>query len=437
MAIGDIDLYSILQSYDEKEPDGPKDQASETNSADGENKALQTAIRENIKESQKDDREDDIKRLEELQKHKDAELGEMSYDIDNAEYQQKLVNQLLNSLTIKNAQKVIVLSNRDNVRRGLTKDAELDSNRGLNRLAGKNQMSTVAIPTQLLRYVQQEIGGLSTKVTQNDVMTGFLYWYFGRPEDISFDDDPVLKAKMDEIISNLDLNASPSKFNRLNYNTTNTLLERLDTLGEQIDLISSLMTTSSRDSLENKTKVEKMYIALSYMILNFLAFTPPVMPGQSPEDLDLLANGGVWDLMSAVDMAYDYFKTKNGREIYKSKMHKKVNTFSYTQQVVESQNPQDDIFSSSDEANSETEYYGDDYDEYEDVDMGDAFDDIMNYANDYIDPNAFTDKADQKVQKEKRTLDEIKSDRSIAKNVFGNLNVTNIDVNGFKNDDDE
>ena len=59
MGMEEIDLYSILQGYGSEEKDGPKaDQASETNSSSAENKALQTAIRENIKNENKDDREE-------------------------------------------------------------------------------------------------------------------------------------------------------------------------------------------------------------------------------------------------------------------------------------------------------------------------------------------------------------------------------------------
>ena len=326
-----IDVHAILYQDYETEI---KEQSSKMTSDNSEDKSKQVAIKNLVADEQNDNREDALMHLEKLRcEHSDGqEYDEPECKIDAPEHQRFLMLRLSNSLNIKNAQKIIILSNRENMRKGLTKEVST-GNKNLVRTGGKNQISTIAIPTQLLRYVQQEIGALSTRVTQNDILTGFLYWYFGKPEDVQFSDEDSV-TKVEEIVENLDLNGSPAKLNRLNYNVSTALLDKLDMLMAQLDLISSLMTNASRESLDAKTRSEKMYIALCYNILNMLAFTPPVMPGEQPGDIDLLAGGSVWDLMSGIDMAYDYFKTKNGREIYKSKTHKKVQTFNYTQTVV-------------------------------------------------------------------------------------------------------
>lgn len=374
-----IDVQSILYNYDEQKQDKkePESRSEDLISQNTEQKALQTEVRNQQKDDPDDEREKLLSRLDEIQKHRDTELGEHSYDIDNPDVQKRLINSMSNALNIRNAQKIILLSNRENIRKGLNKEV---STGALIKGSMKGQTSTITIPTQLLRYVQQEIGGLSTRMTQNDLMTGFLYWYFGKPEDVTFGSEEM-DAKMNEILDNLDLNASPAKFNRLNYNTSTTVLDKLDTLSEQINVISSLMSTTTRDSIDLKTKTDKMYIALCYNILNMLAFTPPVMPGEKPEDIDLLANGSVWDLMSGVETAYDYYKSKNGREIYKSKIRKKVNQFNYVQQPIAT-SPVSDA-NNNDNDNDDDDYGYDDYEDYygedDDYELIEFDDDLSNF----------------------------------------------------------
>ena len=374
-----IDVQSILYNYDEQKQDKkePESRSEDLISQNTEQKALQTEVRNQQKDDPDDEREKLLSRLDEIQKHRDTELGEHSYDIDNPDVQKRLINSMSNALNIRNAQKIILLSNRENIRKGLNKEV---STGALMKGSMKGQTSTITIPTQLLRYVQQEIGGLSTRMTQNDLMTGFLYWYFGKPEDVTFGSEEM-DAKMNEILDNLDLNASPAKFNRLNYNTSTTVLDKLDTLSEQINVISSLMSTTTRDSIDLKTKTDKMYIALCYNILNMLAFTPPVMPGEKPEDIDLLANGSVWDLMSGVETAYDYYKSKNGREIYKSKIRKKVNQFNYVQQPIAA-SPISDTNDDNDD-NNDDDYGYDDYEDYygedDDYELIEFDDDLSNF----------------------------------------------------------
>ena len=97
------------------------------------------------------------------------------------EYQRRAIAMMGNALTMKNVQKVVTIGNREKVRKGLPKEPARQK-------AAGTQVSTIAIPTALLRYVQQEIGAVQSRLNQNDAMTGFLYWYFGQPDDVAFPD---------------------------------------------------------------------------------------------------------------------------------------------------------------------------------------------------------------------------------------------------------
>lgn len=413
MGMLDIDVQSMLYAYDQKQKSNNdagktntdnESRADDLNTASTKDPALRAELQRLHEKNESDERLKVVEKLESYHANRDNESGECSYDVDNPEVQKCLAETLFNSLNVKNVQKIIFINNRESIRKGLSKEV---STAGYAKNVAKGQMSTITIPTQLLRYVQQEIGGLSTRMTQNDLMTGFLYWYFGKPEDVVFGSEEM-NNKMQEILDNLDLNASPAKFNRLNYNTSTTVLDKLDSLSDQIDLISSLMSTNTRDSIELKTKSDKMYIALCYNILNMLAFAPPIMPGEQPEDIDILANGTVWDLMSGIETAYDYYKTKNGRELYKSKIRKTVNNqFNYTQQPVS--------FGQTSDANNDSnayndyddnDYYGSDDGDYEEVDTSE-FDDMSDII--------IKDNMDGLYSTDDRTLDEIRFENNKRK----------------------
>lgn len=388
-----LDIQQALAQYDNARNEGKSVNNGSTgnsnNSKDEATKIIQAGLRNSIKHNASD--------AERLELVKSLENPKENHVIDSKKYdmsdmQKYIMASFTNALNISNAQKIIIMSNRENMRRGLEKQMGSGSNTGSNmsvRAAGKSQISTVAIPTRLLHYVQHEIGGLDIKVTQNDIISGFLYWYFGKPDDVGFGSKETC-AKIEEIVSKLDLNASPSKFSQVSYNTSNTLLERIEAIYDKIDTILSIVAGLTKDSIESKVKDDKIYIALCYNILNMLAFTPPVMPGEQPEDIDLLAGGTVWDLMSGVDTAYDYFKTKNGREIYKSKVRKRVNTFNYRpEQTIQSYDSYDE-YAYSDNAYDENTY--DDYmnideDGYTDVYMDDIYD-SDDYSRPIIDNNA-------------------------------------------------
>lgn len=338
MAYGNMSSYdvaSILQNYTEEKQDikiediTKKTRAEDLVTEYSGDKALESAIRKSMGgNNNAENTQRKAEKIEQDRKNYDAEFGEHSYDIDGYDAQRYLIDNFMNTLNVKNAQRVILMNNRDNIRKGLSKEAAAHALTANNRMIGKGQTSTITIPTQLLRYVQQEIGGLTIKATQNDIMTGFLYWYFGKPEDVIFNSQET-EQKMIEILDNLDINASPARVSKVSHNTANATLDKLDTMAHQVDTLLKIISDIAKDSMALKVQSDKTYIALCYNILNMLAFTPPIMPGERPDDVDILANGEAWELMKGVDVAYDYYKSKNGREIYKSKIRKKVNAFNY------------------------------------------------------------------------------------------------------------
>lgn len=227
------------------------------------------------------------------------------------EYQRKAIAMMGNALTMKNVQKVVTIGNREKIRKGLSKDP-------VRQKAAGAQTSTVAIPTALLRYVQQEIGAVQSRLNQNDAMAGFLYWYFGQPDDVLFQDE-TSAGRVAEVVANLDANASPARMGQLNYNISASLLDKLEVMSERLDGMAAMIGMIKGDGTELKVRSDKSYLAVCYLLLNYLGFTPLIPPGMRPADLDLLVGGMAWDMMASVDDAYDYYRTTDGREKYKAK----------------------------------------------------------------------------------------------------------------------
>ena len=379
--MGSIDIQDILSQYENKQDvmsEGKKTVTmAEKLGSQKINDNSEMGVRKTIGETMHIKDEERRAMAEQIENQSYTHTGRR---LSMGEFQKYLADSFTNTLNVKNAQKVVMMGNQENMRKGLAPEI----NAALSKNAGKGQMSTVTIPTQLLRRVQQEIGGLGVKATQNDVMTGFLYWYFGRPEDVSFGSNDSI-AKISEIVSNLDENASPSKFGQLSYNASNTILETLSSISDKMDTILSMVAGITKDSLDSKVKNDKIYIALCYNILNMLAFTPPMMPGDQPKDVDVLAGGLAWDLMSGIDDAYDYYKAKNGREIYKSKMRKRVNAFTYAPPTYEQPQygTQSTTFndgyenSGNQDIDPNDRYTGDDDDNYELIDLDNDYDNIQ------------------------------------------------------------
>lgn len=325
-----LDIKDLLYEFDSRAKEGENIAAEGHKTATMAEKLVAAGISGNseagVRKALNDSLENnDAKRMKAAQeiteKQKLAHNGErLSY----GEFQRYLMESFTNSLEVKNAQKVIMISTQENIMKGLA--PEMGS--ALVKGAAKGQMSTVAIPTALLRHAQQEIGGVGMRVTQNDIITGFLYWYFGKPDDVYFASKDAA-VKITAIVDALEKNASPSKYGALSYNASSAALDRLDALEDKMDMVRSLVAGLTKDSLESKIKLDKTYIGLCFNILNMLALTPPIMPGQQPQDIDMMAGGMSWDLMAGIDDAYDYFKHTNGREIYKAKARSRMGTFAY------------------------------------------------------------------------------------------------------------
>lgn len=376
-----IDIKSILREYDEQENIGTEGRRAATmaeklveagisgSSEAGVRKALSERLSEN-----------DAKRMEAAAAiENESGLDRNGKKFAYGDFQRYLSESFTNALHVKNAQKVIMISAQENIRKGLA--PEMGS--ALVKTAAKGQTSTVTIPTALLRYAQQEIGGLGgMRVTQNDAITGFLYWYFGKPDDVQFASQESA-AKITAIASALDAHAAPSKFGELSYNAANAALDRISALEDKIDMIRSLVAGVTKDSLESKIKIDKAYIATCFNVLNMLAFTPPVMPGQQPQDIDMLAGGLAWELMSSIDDAYDCYKNTNGREIYRAKARRRMGTFTYAPEQTVRGAPQgtEDADPDPGQGGGSGYDYGDGIDDY----VGDDYGGYDSISSDWMD----------------------------------------------------
>ena len=230
------------------------------------------------------------------------------------EFQSAVSAAVRDSISLNNVQKLAAIKNQASIRRGMGRDPELS----LKKAVSKGQMSTVTIPTALLNYIRQQIGSLSSSTNQNDLVTGFLYWYFGQPDNISFGSEATYE-KIEEIVGNLKVNASPSRASELSLNTSEAMREQLAGINEELDRMVRLLDTIAMDSLGVKMRSDKTYIGISYIIMNLLMRTEPVAKHQKLADVDFLAGGSAWPLMDGIDAAYEYFRNTNGREIYKAR----------------------------------------------------------------------------------------------------------------------
>lgn len=286
------------------------------------------------------------------------------------DYQIRAMAMMKNAMALKNVQKVITISNKENIRKGLTKGQP-----GQKPVQGA-QTSTVAIPTALLRRVQQEIGSVRSKLNQNDAMAGFLYWYFGQPDDVVFPDENSAQKAID-VVDSLDANSSPARMGQLSYNVSTALLEKLDVMSERLDGIAAMLGMVKTDATSLKMRADKNHIAICYMLLNYLGMLPLIAPGQTAKDLDMMGGGQTWDIMSSVDTAFDYFRMTDGREKYKAKHGLRPAAASYSPPVAKVVDTYTGVESNP--------YTGDDDDDYDDVDDLGGFNDMDDFLDDMDD----------------------------------------------------
>ena len=267
----------------------------------------------------------------------DNEFGKDNYDVGDMEYQKQLSFKISNAVRAKNAQQLLLNVNQGNQRKGL--NYEVGENRTIGIRSGKMRMSTIAIPQALYVKICEKVGSLSSKVKQDDLMTGFLYWWLGKPEDVYFEDKETEK-KILEVANNLDQRVSPANMGMMSYNQMDAILDKIDTIKSTLESMNRNVEIIESDTRKTHIDIEKLYISSCYDLLTGLAFTPPIGVNGRISDIDLMAGGGVWELMNSIDAAHNAFGTADGRRIYMEKMRKKVNTFNYgnisTEKVVDS-----------------------------------------------------------------------------------------------------
>lgn len=310
------------------------------------------------------------KQVESLYEGREAGRREKESRMGLPEFQSAVSSAVRDCLSLNNVQKLAAIKNQASIRRGMGRDPEL----ALKKAVSKGQVSTVAIPTALLNGIRQQIGPLSSSTNQNDLVTGFLYWYFGQPEDISFGSEASFE-KVKEIVGNLKINASPSRASELSLNVSESLREQLAGINEELDRMVKLLDSIAMDSIGVKMRSDKAYIGISYIIMNLLMRTEPVAKHQRLDDIDFLASGGAWSLMDGIDAAYEYFRNTNGREIYKARHGIKA-----ARQAPATAYASGPAYEPEEDGYPEPDAGGDD-DDYEDIPLdfdplNDAFDDM-------------------------------------------------------------
>lgn len=393
-----VDVKDLVREYDKKpgetggsdsgsgSPSGRKDDAPPPSRAEEivSHEIGDESREREIRNAERAAHEDEAKRMKalaDLNAGRERELKPEREKIAPTEFQSAISAAVRESLVLDNVQRLVALNNQVNMRRGVGRDP---GNRALKKSFANGQKSTVKVQTQLLRCVAQEIGPLSSRTNQDDLMFGFLYWYFGRPAGVEFSSDEQ-EEKINEIVERLGANASPVRMAQAGANTTEAMLDKLDIMNQRMDGVANLLQLLNKDSLGIRTQTGKIYLGLCYAILNMVMLVPPVGPGQHAEDIDILGGGASWSLQAGIDEAYGYVQDTNGREIYKAKHGIRAST--YRPPVPVQQAPYDPPRGMYDPVDDvEPDEDGQD-DDYEDIPEGfdpleDDFDD-MGIGNDF------------------------------------------------------
>ncbi len=272
-----------------------------------------------------------------------------------SEYQRRLAAMLSNALAVRNVQKLVIINNRANLKRGLSQ---------VTKPSAKGQMSTITIPTVLLRRVQQEVGALSAKANQNEVMTGFLFWYFGQPEEVSFPSDDAY-ARVKEITGNLDETASPARAGKAGNSAVMEMRDMVAENSSRLDAMFDLYQKMSSLFGKLDRKVDSATIAAVYAMLNGMgSYTPVMGPGQPLDTVDVLAGGNSFTILELIHDATDYISRRDGRRIYEAKFKKAASPYTYAsdkpkygQQVYQDPEPDEPDYNDEDEGDDD-DYYG-------------------------------------------------------------------------------
>ncbi len=273
------------------------------------------------------------------------------------EYQRRMAARLSNALAARNVQKLIIINNRANLRKGLP---------GIQKPAVKGQTSTITIPTALLRRVQQEVGALSSKANQNEIMTGFLYWYFGQPEEVSFPSDDAF-SRVREITANLDETASPARAGKAGNSAVMELRDLVAENSSRLDAMFDLYQRMAALFGKLDRKVDGATIAAIYAMLNGMgSYTPVMGPGQPLDTLDVMAGGNSFTILELIQSATEYIARRDGRRIYEAKFKKAQSPYTYAsdkpkygQQTYQEPEPEEPDYDGPDEdGDDEDDYYG-------------------------------------------------------------------------------
>lgn len=379
----DFDITSTLAKYDAKDKPKPGGGSGSANTAQQasarllsraeeivDNTAGNAAREHELREAAQRPADEYAERMEQIRDLSDTRekaKPQPEKEPEMPELQTRVIAAAQGCLILNNVQKLIAIRNRAALQRGMGKDAETALKK-----ASKGQVSTVTISTSLLNRVRAQIGSLSSYTNQNDIITGFLFWFFGEPDDVVFGSEASYEKIM-EIVEKLKTNASPVKASELSLTAMESLREQLININETLDKMVRLMSSVATDSIGIKMRSDKAFIGIAYLIMNALMRTEPVSRHQDLDDVDYLGGGSAWALEAGITAAYEYFRDTNGREIYKARHGIKPRPAP----PVPTYSPEP-VYEPEDAGGA---YGGDDDDDYEDIPMdfdplNDDFDDM-------------------------------------------------------------
>lgn len=325
----DFDITSTLAKYDAKDKPKPGGGSGGANTAQAapaqplsraeeivDNTAGNAGLEHELREAAQRPADEYAERMEQIRDLFDTRekaKPQPEKEPEMPELRTRVIAAAQGCLILNNVQKLIAIRNRAALQRCMGKDAET-----VLKKASKGQVSTVTISTALLNHIRSQIGSLSSYTNQNDIVMGFLYWYFGQPDDVVFGSEASYE-KIREIVDKLRVNASPAKASELSLNATAALREQLISINETLDKMVRLMRSVAMDSIGIKVRSDKAFIGIAYLIMNTLMRTEPVSRHQDLDDVDYLAGGSAWALEAGITAAYEYFRDTNGREIYKAR----------------------------------------------------------------------------------------------------------------------
>ena len=425
-----VDVKDLVREYDKRSGDAggsgspapeplkkeeeapPPSRAEEIASNEIGDESREREIRNAVKAA-KDEEAERMRALADVKAGLEVEK-EKKEKIEISEFQSAISSAVRASIALNSVQRMVAINNQVNMRRGVGKDP---GDGALKKAFSKDQLSTIKVKTPLARSVGQLIGPLSARANQDLLMNSFLYWFFGRPTGIEFEESQW--PMVNEILEKLDINASPVRMAQAGANTSEAMLDKLDIMNQRMDGVARLLELFNKDLLGIRTQTGKIYLADCYMLLNLWMRTEPVPRDLPLEDVDIMAGGKYWQVDAGIADALQYVGTTNGREIYKAKHGVKVPTYkppvpvqsaSY-EPVKGMYDPVDDIKPDEGEQDDDYEDIPDDFDplndDFDDMGIGSDFNPAYMSDPDYDDgieegsPEYFKKKREEALLREK------------------------------------